>query len=312
MPVIETFGISKEFSYKKERVQALDDVGIKIGEKEIFGLLGPNGAGKTTLINVLSTLILPTKGTANILGFDLLKGTNEIRESIGLCYGGSRFQWDFSPVEILNYYAMLFGIPSSKRREKIQSLIKDLEIENFANKKYYMLSTGMKQKVAIAKSLLNDPQIVFMDEPTIGLDVDIAIDVRNYLRRLVQERGVTMLLTSHNMHEVEVMCKNIALINKGKIIEEGNIKEIKKRLKFPDTIYIQANNQNLDFIKSIKGVGRVSRSELGIFIETHETQKVLDSLLDELRKRKIKLEDIEIRKATLEDAFLKIVGGKSV
>lgn len=312
MHVLETHGICKTFRQKREKINALKDVDIKVEKGEIFGLLGPNGAGKTTLINILTTLITPTSGTAEIMGFDLLKQPNEVRENVGLCYGGSRFQWDFTPIEILNYYGMLLGLGRQERERRIKSLLKDLDITKFVGKKYYALSTGMKQKVAIAKSLLNDPPIVFMDEPTIGLDVDVSIDVRNYLRRLAKNTGKTIVLTSHNMHEVEVLCESVALIHRGRIIEHGKISDIKKKLKFPDTIYLQVDGKDAKFLRSIKGVRKIFRNENGVFIETHDTQDVLERMMSGLKKRKIRIQDIEVRKATLEDAFLKIVGDENV
>lgn len=309
MSAIQTFNLCKTFRQKREKIVALDNVNLNMEGNEIYGLLGPNGAGKTTLIHVLSTLITPTSGNASVAGFDLLKEQQKIKERIGICFGGAEFYWDFSPNEILNYYAMTFDIPREKRAGKIKELSKDLKFGKFIDKKFYTLSTGMKQKIAIAKALLNDPEVVFMDEPTNGLDVEIAIEVRKYLRNLVRKTQTTILLTSHNMHEIEIMCKNVSLINRGRIVREGRIDSIKKGLNFPDTIFISPEGSaDCGFMWRLKGVDRMQKKEGGIFVETRDTQRTLERIFAEFRRRKIKIGDMEIRKASLEEAFLKIIG----
>lgn len=313
MSIIKTVDLTKIFEFNGKQIKALDRVSCEVEGKEIFGLLGPNGAGKTTLIHILSTLVLPTSGTASVLGFDLLREPQIIQNKIGICFGGSRFYWDFTVIEILKYYAKLFGINKSKSEQKINELIKSLGIEEFKNWHFKFLSTGMKQKVAIAKSLLNDPELIFMDEPTAGLDVEVAIEVRNFLRNLVKEKNVTILLTSHNMHEVEVLCKNIALIHKGKLIKQGEVSEIKKELHFPDTIYLLLDRYDeLEFIKKIEDVKDFKLSDNGIFIEAYNSQDVVEKIFKELRSRRIKVEDFEVSKASLEEVFLKIIGDTNV
>jgi len=313
MFAVETDNITKVYGAKKTRIEALKGVSIKIKQNQIYGLLGPNGAGKTTLINVLSTLLLPTSGKASVLGFDVLKQEKEIRRRIGLCYGASRFYWNFDAYENLNYYGMMHGMNGEKRKKKIDQLIEELDMKSFAKVRTSQLSTGMRQKIAIAKSLLNDPELIFMDEPTIGLDVDVSREVRKYLKELVKEKGVTILLTSHNMYEIEMMCENIALINKGKIIKEGNLNEIKSKLNFPDRISFQLSSyENIDFIKNISGFRKMKMSGNRLAVDFYSAEEIISDLMQEMKNRNIKVLDLEIKKASLEEAFLKIVGESNV
>ena len=313
MNIVEVENVSKTFKDKKEIVKALDGVNLKIEGDQIFGLLGPNGAGKSTLLNILSTTLLPSQGRAFVLGMDTSKQSREIVQKIGLVRAGARFYWDFNSYSILNYYGMMFGLKKSQRKEKIELLSKQLGFKDYIKTKFYNLSTGMRQKVAIAKSLLNDPEVLFMDEPTAGLDVEISIGVRNFLRDLVKERKILILITSHDMHEIEVMSKKIALIDRGKLVKEGDISRIKKELNFPDTIFLSLSSyEDLDFLNKIENVRKVERNDAGIFIEVYDAAIEIEKIIDGLKKRKIKIEDMEIRKASLEEAFLKIVGENGV
>ena len=307
MYAIETNNLRKTFSSGKEKIKAVDRIDLKIEKGQIYGLLGPNGAGKTTTLYMLSTLLLPTSGKASVLGFDVVKEKQKVREKVNICIGTSSFYWFMKPPEVLDYFGRLYGIEKSERKKRINSLMQDLDIEPFKDKQFMELSTGMVQKVALAKSLLNNPEVLFLDEPTNGLDVEIASSVRNYVSNLVKENQITVILTSHRLDEVEEMCKKIAIIDKGKIVSEGPIKEIKKSLSLPDivTFYLQEYN-NLDFLKGLKGVIKY-KIEDGLVIETKTGLETAKRIEDALKKRKIKVNDVEIRKASLEEAFLKIV-----
>ena len=169
----------------------------------------------------------------------------------------------------------------------------------------------MKQKIAFANSILNHPEVLLMDEPTIGLDVDVAIDIRNNLVELTKQ-GTTILLTSHNMHEVEALCENMTLINKGKVVKEGNINKIKEKIKFSDTISMVLDRYDkLDFLKKINGVKSFGLNEKRLDIKVRSSKDSISNILSVLKKRKYKIIDLEIRDISLEEAFLKIVGGKN-
>ncbi len=308
MNAIEVSNLKKCFRSDKKCIWALKGIDLKIKKGEIFGLLGPNGAGKTTLIYILSTLLLPTSGTARVLGLDIEKGGDEIRKRTGLCFGGSFFYWDMTAREILEYYGRLYGVKNPERKKRIEYLIKNLGISKFSNKYFSDLSTGMRQKVAVAKSLINEPEVLFLDEPTAGLDVEVSIDVRNFIIDMIKERDMTVILTSHSLYEVEEMCRRVAIINRGNIVEEGDISDIKRKLRIPDVIHLYLDRyENIGFLRSIPGVKGVAVTD-GVFISVDSGLKRLNSITKALKSRKFRIKDLEIKKASLEDVFLSVIG----
>ena len=308
MHAIEISGLRKTFRSGKTVTNALNGIDLKIGEGQIFGLLGPNGAGKTTTIHILSTLVKPTSGTARVFGVDILDDPVKIRSMTGICMGGTHFLWDMTAREILNYYGMLYGLDSRTRRERIGTLVEDLGIAKFSDEEFFTLSTGMKQKVAVAKSLLNEPKLLLLDEPTSGLDVEVAIMIRKYIAGLVRDKGMTVILTSHHLYEVEELCKEIAIIDEGSIISQGSIKQIRKDLKFPDVAYFYLDRYtDLGFLKKIRGVYNYQVKVDGLFVSIKPDASVVSELILSLKKRKFSIIDMEVKKPSLEDVFMEIV-----
>lgn len=308
MYAIETSKLRKDFRHGKDAVHAVRGIDLKIEKGQVYGLLGPNGAGKTTTIYMLSTLLTPTSGKAKVLGYDVVKEKNQIRNKIGLCLGGSSFYWDMKPFEILEYYGLLYGIKKDERRKRIESLIDDLDIRRFADRRFAQMSTGMRQRVAVAKALINNPEVLFLDEPTAGLDIEVAVSVRKYILKLLKEKEMTVILTSHHLNEVEEMCKNIAILNKGRIVSEGGIKEIKKEMEFPDIIRLYLSDySNLGFLKKMEGIISYNIGD-GLFIQAESSLASVNKIQKILKNRGVKIIDVEIRKASLEEVFLKIIG----
>ncbi|MBN2043162.1 MAG: ABC transporter ATP-binding protein [Candidatus Aenigmarchaeota archaeon] len=311
MNVIEVSGLKKAFSSRGKITHALNGVNLKIRGNQVFGLLGPNGAGKTTLIYVLSTLLLPTSGKARVLGYDVADEFQNIRERIGICFSGTQFYYNLTSREILNHYSMLYGMGSSARRNKIQELTKDLKMKSFIDKDFSKLSTGMKQKLAVAKSLLNDPELLFLDEPTAGLDVEVAIELRRYIANLVDMNEMTVILTSHQLYEVEEMCREMAVINRGRIVSHGNIKSIRKNMNFPDMVYFHLNRYDrIDFLQKVTGVIEYNINEEGLFVKIKKGPDTAKEIIRLFEDNGTKIIDMEIRKATLEEVFMRIVGKK--
>jgi len=304
MPAIKISGLKKKFG----NFYALKGIDLEINRNQVYGLLGPNGAGKTTLIYILSTLLTPTEGNVKILGLDVRKDAKEIRGKIGVCFGGSFFYYTMNAKEILKYYGMLQGMKKHQIKEKSDYLIKALGIEPFKNKEFFDLSTGMRQKIAIAKSLINDPEILFLDEPTAGLDVEVAINIRDFIIDLIDKTDITVTLTSHHLYEVEEMCKKMAILNQGRIVKEGDIKTIRTELKIPDIIHLYLSSyKDLGFIRKFPGVFNISISD-GVFVSVDSGLKRVNNIIKELNKRKIQVKDMEIKKASLEDVFLNVIG----
>ena len=311
MDAIEISKMGKRYSEKGKPFWALNGVDLKIKKGQAFGLLGPNGAGKSTLINILATIVTPTSGTAKVMGHDILTESNKVKSISGICMGHSNFYWDFNAREILSYFGRLYGMDSTLRKKRANELIKKLGILKYQNKEFSQLSTGMRQKIAVAKSLLNDPEILLLDEPTSGLDVEVALDVRNFILDIIQERDMTVLLTSHQMGEVEHMCKRIAIIDKGMLLTDGRISEIRKSLKFHDIIRIQMDSyDNIEFLKKIRGIIHFGISD-ALYITVESGKDQIIPILESLKKKNRAVRDIEVKKLSLEEVFLTLVGKHS-
>ncbi|MEM0446442.1 MAG: ATP-binding cassette domain-containing protein [Candidatus Nitrosocaldus sp.] len=220
MYAVETVDLSRVFELKGKSILALDDVNIRISKGEILGLLGANGAGKTTLVKILSTLLLPSKGSAYIHGYDVVKYAKDVRRMINLVSGGETPGYGMLTVrENLWFFSQLYGLSSSLARERIDMLIKAMELEQYKDVRMHRLSTGYKQRLNLARGFINDPKVLFLDEPTLGLDVVNAKHMRKYMRDWVDsDRARTILLTTHYLAEAEEVCDKIAIIYKGRIV----------------------------------------------------------------------------------------------
>ena len=233
---------------KKKTIDAIRNISFTVDEGEILGLLGPNGAGKTTTIKILTTLLAPTSGEAKIFGHKCFGEEKFIRDKINFIFGGERgLYWRLSAYENLQYFGDIYKIPEKTLKERIPELIKLVSLEGRENEKVEGFSKGMKQRLQIARGLINDPKILFLDEPTIGLDPIGAKDLRNIILKLKLE-GKTILLTTHYMYEADELCDRIALINNGKIIDIAAPRQLKIK-------YLNDENGSLEdvYIKLIGG-----------------------------------------------------------
>lgn len=305
---IQVENLTKSFEEDKSK-QVLKGINLNIEKNQIFGLLGPNGAGKTTLIYVLSGLLHRDSGDAKVLGCDPELERVNLAKNINICSGNSMFLYSFTPREILKYYGFLYGMSEKTIEENTNRLIKDLGIISFEHKMFHELSAGMKQKVALAKALINDPELLFLDEPTLGLDVEIAKNIRKYISNLVKTKKMTIILTSHYLSEVEELCDNIAIINGGKIIAEGTVDKIKSISKAEATIVATTKKycRNVKFLEKIHGVMRMQIREKEIIVYVEGGILPIEEVITAFKKNNVELSDIEVRKATLEEAFLRLV-----
>jgi ABC-2 type transport system ATP-binding protein len=202
----------------KSQVEAVQDISFEVDFGELFGLVGPNGAGKTTTIKMLNTMLIPTSGTAFVLGYDVQRDVQKIREKIGIVLGGERGLYTrVSAIDNLRYFADLYGVPVNVRDRRIKELLKFMGLWDRARDRVETYSKGMKQRLHLARGLINDPELIFMDEPTIGLDPEIAKETRSMIKGLV-EKGKTVLLTTHYMFEADELCKRVAIIRNGEIV----------------------------------------------------------------------------------------------
>lgn len=226
MSVIEVSGVSKQFGKGKGRFYALKDVSLAVKEGEILGILGPNGAGKTTLLNIIMGIVYADSGSVSIFG----EGAGKRGAvKIGYVSGEERFHWALTPFDILTFGGRLYGLGAIERKQRTAELLKLFGLEKVALRKFDVLSTGEKMRLAFAYALINKPKLLLLDEPTLGLDPDIAIKVRKEIKRISSELGTTIVLTSHYMQEVEQLCRRIAFINKGRIMHIGSVTDIRKK-----------------------------------------------------------------------------------
>ncbi|HPB68566.1 MAG TPA: ABC transporter ATP-binding protein/permease [Candidatus Omnitrophota bacterium] len=231
--LISVNNISKTFvsqAGKHVRIQALDHVSLDIREGEILGVLGPNGAGKTTLLNILSTLLLPDSGTVTMLGKQLVPAHySELRQSFNMCSGHPNFPWSLTLEENLFFYGRLYNLRGRILKQRVASLIDMFGLGQAARLRFDELSSGTKQKLALAKCLINNPKIIFLDEPTVGFDPDVAVKIRRLILDIYEKTGATILLTTHYMPEAEKMCQRIAFLKEGRLIRLATPDELKAR-----------------------------------------------------------------------------------
>ncbi|KKK70052.1 hypothetical protein LCGC14_2927860 [marine sediment metagenome] len=300
--IIETFNLSKTYHLKgRGIIHALDDINFHINEGEKFGLLGPNGAGKTTLISILSTLIQPSSGYAIIDGYNVLKNPNKIKSKIALMLGTDMIYYRITGYANLKFFSKVYGVKDYK--EKIVQIAKEFEIEKWLNEYVEKYSSGMKCKLTLCRILISDPKILFLDEPTLGLDVKTT----NFIVDKLKQSDKTIFLTSHNMDVVDKLCTKIAFIDKGKIIKLGSKEEISKVLQKKVKIFIgiDENKEKLKLeLEQQNFIANVSNDQNGLKIELLK-RDFYNNLFPIFGKYKIKkIKEIDL---SIEDLFLKIV-----
>ena len=240
-------------SASKEEITAVDNASLQVKKGEVFGFLGPNGAGKTTLIKMLTTLLRPTSGTAHVNGYDVVKEEDKVKSSIGFVTSEERsFYWRLTGRQNLSFFAAMYGLNSADASQTIDSILTQLNLENVADNMFYSYSSGMKQKLSIARGLICDPEVLFLDEPTKSVDVMTGQDLKNFIKnKLVDQDKKTIFLTTHRLEEAEDLCDSLAIINKGKIQFTGTIAELRKKR------YLQNK-----FAISVKGISRVNVAKI--------------------------------------------------
>ncbi|MGD0718866.1 MAG: ABC transporter ATP-binding protein [Thermoplasmata archaeon] len=313
-PAIETRRLTRVFESRKgflfsekTRTEALRGVDLTVESGAIFGLLGPNGAGKTTLTKILSTLLLPTEGTASVLGYDVTKDVEKLRSRIGLVLGGERGLYNrINARENLRYFADLYGVPRTTRDHRIEEVLERVGLSDAADRRVEEYSRGMKQKLHIARGILHGPELLFLDEPTIGLDPKSARETRKLIRSLVAD-GVTIFLTTHYMFEAEELCHRIAVLTKGRIAAHDTVAGLRHLVGGDRTIEAEDygfDDEELAAVRALAGVSKVVTEEFGarvrLTIRIHAqrpTTEDLRALLSghatlALRERRTSIEDV--------------------
>lgn len=296
---------------RKETV-ALDGINISVKNGELFGLLGPNGAGKTTLTRILSTILLPTSGSAKIFGLDVVKSAKEIRQRIGIVFGGDRgLYWRLSGWDNLQYFADLYKVSPEVSKKRIPELLEIVGLTERANERIENYSRGMKQRLHIARGLIHDPDLLFLDEPTIGLDPVAARDMRDMILGL-KKSGKTIFITSHYMFEMDVLCDRVAVLKKGKIIVDDTPSALKKIVANLEVVEIECFGIPVNLVERIKSHSSVLAVNLEKLDQTQllQIQAAAGSELiqDFLRILDgVQVRRVVTRQPTLEDAYVKLM-----
>ena len=286
--------------------EALRGASLQVPSGAIFGLLGPNGAGKTTLLSILATLLLPDSGTATILGHDVVREAGAIRRRLNMASGNASFVWSLRPPEVLTFYGGLYGLWGHRLRRRVDELIEQCELGPHAKTEYNALSTGLKQRLALAKALLNDPEVLFLDEPTLGLDPDVSIRLRAQIAALRRERGTTIILTTHYMREAEELCDQIAFIKDGRILAQGTADELKRQIRIGDVIALRLDPVAPQGLAGLPGV--LQSHARGEFMEytVDALDKRLPEILRWLHEQGVLVRDCQVREPELEEVFVEL------
>jgi len=314
---IEMRDLVRTFKARDKPVVALNRVSLCIEEGEIFGLLGPNGAGKTTLIKILTTLLLPTSGEAYVGGFNVAKEPEKVRRIISLVSGGETPGYGIlSASENLWFFSQLYGLSSSAAKDRIKQLVKDLDFEEYAKTRLSKLSTGYKQRLNLVRGLLNNPRILFLDEPTLGLDVLTSKKLRGYIVDWAKrEKCGTVMLTTHYMAEADEMCDRVAIIDRGRIIACDSPLTLKEKLKENVIMKIEVSSVQADFSFIEKMAGIVGFSQTRSIQTDTTTLKIIvrneaifSEMMKKLQRQKLKILATSKADPTLEDVYISSVG----
>jgi len=302
LPVIKVKNLTKVFN---NEIKAVNGINFEINQGEIFGFLGPNGAGKTTTINMLCTLIKPTKGEANICEYSIIKNPEQVRECIGLVFQDPTLDDRLTAKENLELHARLYGVPKSQRKKRINEVLELVELSDRANSIVRTFSGGMKRRLEIARGLIHYPKVLFLDEPTLGLDPQTRKHVWDYILKLKKEFKITIMMTTHYMEEADELCDRVAIIDHGKIIASEEPKKLKDGLG-GDTIILDISDKNLEKAKKVFKKAKFFDSQ--VLLSVKNAGREIKKVLEKAKKNKIEVIEANIRKPTLNDVFLNLTG----
>jgi ABC-2 type transport system ATP-binding protein len=290
---------------------AVNALSFTVNHGEVFGLLGPNGAGKSTLIRMLTTLVTPTSGTARVNGFDVTRSANEVRQSIGVIPQAMTTDLDLSAEENLSIFAKLYGIPREKRRHTIRELIRAVDLEPWLDKPVKMFSGGMRRRLEIARGLVHEPKIFFLDEPTTGLDPVSRVAVWEMLSRLKKERDLTILVTTHYMDEADKLCDRIAIVDHGKLVALDSPLKLKASIPGKNVIEVSFSAVPagwLETLQALPDVAEVKADDHVFRLSSYNGPRTTVALMEAARDAGIAVASLSVQSTTLDDVFVHYTG----
>jgi ABC-2 type transport system ATP-binding protein len=308
---IETHNLTKTYNPGKEdEVQAVKDIDLGIPQNSIYALLGPNGAGKTTVLSMLTTLRQPTSGTAIVAGYDVLQQPEEVRRRIGVTFQEIVLDDDLTGRQILDYHGRLYRMDQQERERKIDELLALVELEEAAGRVTQGYSGGMKRRLELVRGLMSNPKILFLDEPTQGLDPQNRTKIWSYIRDLRDEQGLTLLLTTHYMEEAEALADMVGIIDHGELVIEGPPVQLIDEMG-ADVIRVAGSGDSGDFVNRLQELAYVQGVNVSqdlIQIGVDQGNKRLADVITLASNDGLQIEDVSIAKPTLGDVFLKYTG----
>jgi ABC-2 type transport system ATP-binding protein len=307
MHAIEVENLRKQFG----EFTAVDALTFNVERGEVFGLLGPNGAGKSTLIRMLTTLVPPTSGVARVNGFDIVRQANEVRQSIGVIPQAMTSDLDLTAQENMSIFAKLYGIPREKRLGTIRQLLKDVDLEKWADKPVKMFSGGMRRRLEIARGLVHEPKIFFLDEPTTGLDPVSRVSVWEMLSRLKAERDLTILITTHYMDEADKLCDRIAIVDHGKLVALDSPLKLKASIPGKNILEVSFSGAPPDWMETLKSLTDVVdvKAEDNVYrISSHNGPRTTVALMEAARDANATINSLSVQSTTLDDVFVHYTG----
>jgi ABC-2 type transport system ATP-binding protein len=288
---------------------AVDNISFTIAEKEIFGLLGPNGAGKTTTLSILATMLAPTSGEAYVNGFPVTKEQDSVRKSIGIVFQDQSLDEELTAYENMDFHGRLYRIPKDVREKRTKTLLELVELYDRRGSIVKTFSGGMRRRLEIARGLLHEPKVLFLDEPTLGLDPQTRNHLWEYIEKLNKEKGITIILTTHYMEEADKLCGRVAIIDKGKIIAMNSPEELKEEIG-GDVITIKSpqNERLYELIKALPGIKHSETHDGKITISLPNAEERVMEIAGLATKNGLSISSLSISKPTLEDVFLHFTG----
>ena len=305
--IIETDNITKDFG----DFRAVNSINLKVPRNSVYGVLGPNGAGKSTLISMLCTILAPTSGTAKINGYDIVKETNDVRKSIGIVFQTRALDDILTGREHLEMHAALYGVPNDVRQDRIDEVLELIALGSKADEETKNYSGGMRRRLEIGRGLVHHPKLLFLDEPTLGLDIQTRESIWKYIEDLKNTIDITILLTTHYLEEVDNLCDDLSIIDQGEIIKSGNPKNLKAELKSDTVTLVSPEISKLcDIMENQPFVKDIIKKDDEIRLMVEKGEDLIPKIVKIANDNNIKITSIELKHPSLEEVFIKYTGRK--
>ena len=305
MEIIKVSNLTKKFI----KLVAVDNINFTVKQGEVFGFLGPNGAGKTTTIKMLITLLNPTNGTATIAGHDIIKDRNQVRQNIGIVFQEPALDIELTGEENLEYHARMYGLKKENRKKRINEVLQLVDLEEKRKVLVKNYSGGMKRRLEIARGLMHYPTVLFLDEPTLGLDAQTRRAIWAYIKKMNKEEKTTIFLTTHYMDEADYLCDRIGIIDHGKILVMDSVTNLKNSVG-KDLITLSCNDLNKLKTKLEKEswISKIKQHDTTLTLSVEKGDEKIPTIIEIAQKTKVKIKSISVRKPTLDDVFLSYTG----